>query len=317
LLAEVRDHSGRVLSGSTATWLSRDSAVARVDPKSGWVQTVGPGLAWVIAASGERRDSARIVVRRPPTEPAAASVSISPHDSLAVGDTITFAAAVLDENGAILPDSQVSWASSEPQVVAIDPLTGRAQGVAPGTATVTASSGSKVASSELTVVATQAAMDTLSVQAYGPEPELGPSEEPQETVAEPVVTSQDNRSAERSRLEAAMKTGVQQCYNALRSKNVTRVSQLYRPATRSDEDKLNKLNRILQTEEWSAVVGERVDGARQLGKANAAAEFSFQLVWKDAFGGRLTSRPVFRAEFANNGDAWEISSCRIIGSPKL
>jgi hypothetical protein len=46
-------------------------------------------------------------------------------------------------------------------------------------------------------------------------------------------------------------------------------------------------------------------------------EFSFQLVWKDAFGGRLTSRPVFRAEFARNGKEWEISSCRMVGSPKL
>jgi hypothetical protein len=46
-------------------------------------------------------------------------------------------------------------------------------------------------------------------------------------------------------------------------------------------------------------------------------EFSFRLTWKDAFGGRLSSRPVFRAEFARNGDGWNMSSCRIIGSPKL
>ena len=46
-------------------------------------------------------------------------------------------------------------------------------------------------------------------------------------------------------------------------------------------------------------------------------EFSFQLVWKDAFGGRLTSHPVFRAEFARSGNEWEISNCRMVGSPKL
>jgi hypothetical protein len=111
--------------------------------------------------------------------------------------------------------------------------------------------------------------------------------------------------------------GVLQCYDALRSKDVARVTQLYRPTKKSDEDKLNKLARILETEEWAAVVGERVDGARQLGSRDAAVTFSFQLVWKDAFGGRLTSRPVFRAEFAKIGYEWEMSSCRITGSPKL
>jgi serine/threonine protein kinase len=319
LLAEVRDQSGRVLPGSTATWLSRDSAVARIDPKSGWLQAMGPGHAWVVAASGERRDSARIVVRPPRAEPAVASVSITPHDSLSVGDTVTLAAAVLDEHGATLPEPRIAWTSSEPRVVAIDPLTGQAQGIAPGTATVTASSGSKLASSQLRVVATEPALDTLTVQAYGsePEPELGPSEEPQGTVVDPAVTFRESRSAERARLEAALRTGLQHCYDALRSKDVARVAQLYRPTSKSDQDKLNKLTSILENEEWSAVIGERVDGARQLGATNAAAEFSFQMVWKDAFGGRLTSRPAFRAEFTRNGDAWELSSCRIIGSPKL
>jgi hypothetical protein len=110
---------------------------------------------------------------------------------------------------------------------------------------------------------------------------------------------------------------VQQCYDALRSKNVARVAELYRPTEKSDKDKLNKLTRILGTEEWNAAVGDRVDGARQLGTERAAVDFSFQLVWKDAFGGRLTSRPVFRTEFAKNGNEWETASCRIVGSPKL
>jgi hypothetical protein len=64
-------------------------------------------------------------------------------------------------------------------------------------------------------------------------------------------------------------------------------------------------------------VSERVDGTRRLGLDIAAAEFSVTLTWKDAFGGRLTSRPVFRAEFARTPSGWEMSSCRIIGSPTL
>jgi hypothetical protein len=156
--------------------------------------------------------------------------------------------------------------------------------------------------------------DTLAVQAYESDP--WPPVEPEETAVEPADTSPGDPDAARQRLAAGILTGVQQCYDALRSKDVARVAELYRPTKKSDKEKLNKLTRILRTEEWSAVVGERVDGTRQLG-TEAAAEFSFQLVWKDAFGGRLTSRPVFRAEFAKNGDEWEMSSCRIVGSPKL
>jgi hypothetical protein len=155
------------------------------------------------------------------------------------------------------------------------------------------------------VFAADISPDTLLVQAY--ESGSWESEEPVEPVAEPAVTMPE---------DAGIQEGVQQCYDALRSKNVDRVTELYRPVDKSDREKLNKLTRILRTEEWSAVVGERVDGIRQLG-SRAAAEFSFQLAWKDAFGGRLTSRPAFRAEFARSGNGWEISSCRIVGSPKL
>jgi hypothetical protein len=155
------------------------------------------------------------------------------------------------------------------------------------------------------VLPSEVLADTLSVQAYESEP--WPSETLGETPAQPAVTVPE---------DAGIATGVQHCYDALRSKDVARVAELYRPTKKSDEEKLNKLMRILRTEEWSAVVGERVDGNRQLG-TEAAADFSFQLVWKDAFGGRLTSRPVFRARFAKNGNGWEMSSCRIVGSPKL
>jgi serine/threonine-protein kinase len=161
------------------------------------------------------------------------------------------------------------------------------------------------------------AVDTLAVQPYESEP--SPSEEPGGAAKTPAAKTAAPKTpgVERRRLDAGILAGVQQCYDALRSKDVARMAMLYRPTNKSDKDKLNKLSRILRREEWGAVVGERVDGTRQLGTEAAAMDFSFQLVWKDAFGGRLTSRPVFRAEFAKNGDEWEISSCRIVGSPKL
>jgi hypothetical protein len=112
-------------------------------------------------------------------------------------------------------------------------------------------------------------------------------------------------------------SAVEQCYQALRSRDVARIEELYRPASPSDHDKLNRLKRILSTEEWAAVVGERINGERHLAGDLPAMDFSFQLVWKDAFGGRLTSQPVFRTVIARRGSNWEISSCRIVGSPKL
>jgi hypothetical protein len=199
-------------------------------------------------------------------------------------------------------------------MAAVDTVTGQIRGYAPGSTTIVATSGSKAARSQVTVLPAETSADTLAVQGY--ESESGPPGEPEQTTAEPAVTFPEDPDAERQRLDAGILTGVQQCYDALRSRDVARVAELYRPTKKSDKEKLNKLTRILRTEEWAAVVGERVDGPRQLG-SGASAEFSFQLMWKDAFGGRLTSRPTFRAEFVKNGDEWEISSCRIVGSPKL
>jgi uncharacterized protein YjdB len=316
LLAEVRDLAGRTVPGLSVSWSSNDSGVARVDSASGSLRAIRPGRAVIVAASGEWRDSAAITVRRPTAEPPpAASVSISPHGPLQVGDTVTLAAAVLDGKGAPLAGAKVAWSSSDPRLVAVDSLTGQVRGYAPGTATIIATSGSQAAQSQVTVLPADVSADTLTVQAYGvePDPPLGP----EETAAEPAVTSPKGPDAERRRLDAGILMGVQQCYEALRSKNVVRVAELYRATKKSDEEKLNRLTRILRTEEWAAVVGERVDGTRRFSTEAAAMDFSFQLVWKDAFGGRLTSRPVFRAEFAKNGDEWRISNCRIVGSPKL
>jgi hypothetical protein len=157
--------------------------------------------------------------------------------------------------------------------------------------------------------------DTLPVQAYASEP--APGGQSEEPAVEPAVTSSEDPAAARQRLEVSILAGVKQCYDAIRYKDVARMAELYRPTNRSHKDKLNKLTRILRTEEWGAVVGERVDGMRQVVTEAPAMEFSFQLVWKDAFGGRLTSRPVFRAEFIRDGTELKISSCRIVGSPKL
>jgi hypothetical protein len=103
----------------------------------------------------------------------------------------------------------------------------------------------------------------------------------------------------------------------VRAGDTDRLAALYAPETDADRDKLRKLTRILRTREWSGVVGEKVNGERRIGRELAEMDFSFQLSWKDAFGGRLSSQPTFRAEFTRTGDRLRMSSCRIVGSPRL
>jgi hypothetical protein len=133
----------------------------------------------------------------------------------------------------------------------------------------------------------------------------------------PVPEKHDERPVDRRKLEARIRAGVEDCYRTVRSKDLDRLARLYNPKTVADEDKLRSLSRILRTEPWQAVVGRRVDGVRELGSSSAAAEFSFRLTWRDSYGGRLSSQPIFRAEFTREADDWALSSCRIVGSPKL
>jgi hypothetical protein len=152
-----------------------------------------------------------------------------------------------------------------------------------------------------------------------PEPRTGRQEQPGDSAAPAAASgpSPEELAAERQQIVDQMKAGVEQCYGALRQKDVARLTQFYQSANRSDEEKLKKLSRILRTGEWAAEVSQREDGAQRINDSTAAMDFSFRLTWKDAFGGRLSSQPVFRAEFAKNGNSWDLSSCRIVGSPNL
>jgi eukaryotic-like serine/threonine-protein kinase len=136
-------------------------------------------------------------------------------------------------------------------------------------------------------------------------------------VRAPAPEKPDDPPLDRRKLESRIRDGVEDCYRVVRSKDLDRLARLYDPKTVADEDKLRRLSRILRTEPWQAVVGRRVDGVRELGSGSAAAEFSFRLTWRDSYGGRLSSQPIFRAEFTREGDDWALSSCRIVGSPKL
>ncbi len=211
--------------------------------------------------------------------PAVAGLAMHGARPLLVGETLALRAEPRDERGEELSGREVGWTSSDSTVLAVDPGSGVVDARAPGSAEITATSEGR--SSRVRITVSPAGK--------------GPSDGGDAVILE----------------------GVEECYAMIRSRDVPRLIKLYLPETPSDEDNLEKLSRILRTSEWDAEVGERTYGARQIGPRSAQMEFSFRLTWKDAFGGRRSSRPVFRAEFSRSGDRWEMSSCRMLGSPKL
>jgi uncharacterized protein YjdB len=293
------DRRGKPVRATRVTWSSSEPQVAAVNASTGRVRAYAPGSTLIIARSGSESAIASLSVL--PAD--VASLNISGARPLKVGDTLELKAEPRDARGRPLADRPVTWATSEPEVALVDSASGVVIAGAPGSTQITATAEGKSGNVRVTVL---------------PQPRTSRTELAAETVAQraedpPPVPP----AAERQRLVDQMLAGIEVCYGALRAKDVDRVEELYRPETKSDREKLRKLGRILQTREWEAVVGEREDGAQRLEDSTAAMDFGFRLTWKDSFGGRIRSQPVFRAEFVKNGDQLDLSSCRIVGSPKL
>jgi hypothetical protein len=232
-----------------------------------------------------------------------ASVNITGAQPLKVGDTLALRAEARDQRGISLSGRPVAWTSGNPAVAPVDSASGVVIAQQAGSAEITASVEGKSATARITIL---------------PQPRTGRTEPPAPTQSPPrAVASGNDAAREHQQVVEQMVAGVEQCYQALHDKDVVRVQALYNPADKVDEDRLKKLSRILSTHEWDAQVGERQDGAQKVGDNSARMDFSFRLTWKDAFGGRLSSSPTFRAEFSMVGSQLALSSCRVINSPKL
>lgn len=288
-----------------------------------------PPVERVLASSAPVRPAPRRPARAQRLGPT--SVSIDAPEPLRAGDSLTLRALVLDADSQPMRDADVAWTSGEPELASVDSLTGKVIARAPGTTRIMARSGHEFATTQLTVLASADSLPETSgyvplsseLVAEEVRPEPAPANASRATR---VPSAADRESAggpaidpplDRRELASRMREGVERCYDAVRTKKLDRVASIYHPETVADEEKLRRLLRILRTEPWQAVVGKRTDGAKEMNPRAAAAEFSFRLTWRDAFGGRLFSHPIFRAEFGRNPDGWTMSSCRIVGSPKL
>lgn len=133
LTARVLDLQGQVIPDAPIGWAS--SAPQRVQVSAdGTVRAVGFGEAVITATSGALSASATITVPR-----VAAEIEVVPASvSLAQGDSLAFEATVRDAAGGVFSPAGVTWSSTNPQVVTVDPLTGVAIAVGGGSAQVLA-----------------------------------------------------------------------------------------------------------------------------------------------------------------------------------
>ncbi len=138
---------GTVAHGRAATWTSSDPATATVDD-DGVVRGVGVGVATVTATVDGRSASARVEVQALPANQVVASPSAV---RIVAGGSLTLGATVTDGAGQAVPSATFAWTSSDEGVARVSSA-GRLTAVAPGSATVTASTGGRSATVAVTVV---------------------------------------------------------------------------------------------------------------------------------------------------------------------
>ena len=148
LQASARDASGAALTGRPVSWSSNAPAIATIST-TGLVTAVAPGTASITATVEGITGTATVTV----TQPAVASVTITPTTgTLAVGQSLQFAAAARDAGGATLSGRPITWSSSAPAIAAVS-TSGMVTAVASGSASIQATIGGISANAVLTVTA--------------------------------------------------------------------------------------------------------------------------------------------------------------------
>jgi hypothetical protein len=137
LKAEVVGFSGTVLAGARVRWTTRNPDIVTVD-STGVVRPKAVGTATVLAEAGGKEGRATVIVQA-----LSATVRVTTAITEAsVGDTLRFAAALVDDNNVpVVGAAALAWTSSNPAVATIDPATGLARFIAPRTVRFTATSG--------------------------------------------------------------------------------------------------------------------------------------------------------------------------------
>jgi uncharacterized protein YjdB len=146
LNATVADADGLVLTDRTVSWVSGGTGVATVDG-SGLITAVAVGTATITALSEGRCAQATITVTPQPV----ATVEIAPTSaSVIAGDSVQLQATTRAADGGVLTGRPVTWSTSD-NTVATVASTGLVKAIAPGTASITATSEGQGATATVTV----------------------------------------------------------------------------------------------------------------------------------------------------------------------
>ncbi len=155
--AVLRDGGGNLLTGRVVAWSSSATAVATVNA-DGQVTGVAVGTATITAVSEGRSGSATVTVAPAPV----ATVIVNPTSvSLPVGQTTPLLVTLRDAQQNVVVGRPVSWTTSNQAIASVN-TSGTVTGVAPGVATITATSEGRSGTATVTVSSIGVATVTLS-----------------------------------------------------------------------------------------------------------------------------------------------------------
>jgi len=159
ITATVKDQRDSVMTGKTITWASNNTSIATVS-QTGVVTAVGRGQASIVASFEGKSATATIFVVDPTVSSVALTATLPA--IFYVGQTIQATALPKDGLNNTLSGFAVTWTSSAPAVATVS-STGLITAVAAGTTTITATSGGKSGTLNVTVTMTPVARVALSL----------------------------------------------------------------------------------------------------------------------------------------------------------
>ena len=156
--ATVRDASGQPVPDCAVTWSSSDAAIATVDA-SGAVSGLREGTVSIRATCDGITGTAQLTV----TRVSVASVTVTLDASaITVGANTRASAELRDASGGVLTGRAVAWSSSNVTVAAVS-SSGLVTGIAPGTASIRATSEGMSGESGITVTVVPVTSVTVTI----------------------------------------------------------------------------------------------------------------------------------------------------------
>src|SRR2546422_70062 len=149
LTASPKDASGNPLTGRIVTWSTSDASLATVDANALVTGTAAGGRVTITATSEGKSGTSAVTVTLTPIP--VASVSVTPASpSIPVGGNVQLTATPKDTSGNPLSGRTVTWQSGTPGIASVNG-SGLVQGLAAGSATITATSEGKSGSAIVSV----------------------------------------------------------------------------------------------------------------------------------------------------------------------